>query len=159
MLYPMAAKNFIKPGVILFSVSFIIILVCYFLPLTTSCDFDSEFGDFVPTEQKGALQTTYYLAIIFLAFIFILSLIKNKSGFFRVFIVSVFCGMIIIFLNRFSQGGWGKPCGHQPTIYQNLLYLGQVLFVLACCIKSYKNISSQNNNQQIEDSEDLLDPI
>jgi hypothetical protein len=159
MLYPMAAKNFIKPGIILFSVSLIIILVCYFLPLTTSCEFTDGPEEFISTNEIGALQTTYYLAIIFLAFIFILSFIKNKAGFISVLIISVFGGIIILFFNWIGQAGWGKPCGHQPTIYQNLLYLGHVLFVLACCMKSYKNMSSLNKNQQFEDSEDLLDRI
>ena len=155
----MTAKDLIKPGIVLFTVSLIIIITCYFLPLTTSCDFDIKIDDFVPTKRIGASQTTYYLAIIFLAFIFMLSLIKSKAGFISVILVSVIGGMIILFFNWIGQAGWGKPCGHQPTIYQNLLYLGHILFVLACCIKSYKNKSWGSEKRKFDDSQDLLDRI
>ena len=155
----MTAKDLIKPGIVLFTLSLIIIIACYFLPVTTSCDFDNKIDDFVPTKRNGALQITYYLAIILLAFIFILSFIKSKAGFIRVILVSVIGGMFILFSNRMGQAGWGKPCGHQPTIYQNLLYLGHVLFVLACCMKSYKNKNWGSENRKIEDSRDLLDSI
>lgn len=155
----MTAKDFIKPGIVLFTASLIIIITCYFLPLTTSCEFDVKTDDFVPTKRIGALQSTYYLAIIFLAYIFILSLIKSKTGFFRVILVSVISGIMMLFFNRIRQAGWGNPCGQQPTIYQNLLYLGHFLFVLACCMKSYKNKNLGSEKRKNEDSQDLLDSI
>jgi hypothetical protein len=155
----MTAKDLIKPGIVLFTVSLIIIITCYFLPLTTSCEFTDGPEEFISTNEIGALQSTYYLAIIFLAFIFMLSLIKSKAGFISVILVSVIGGMIILFFNWIGQAGWGKPCGHQPTIYQNLLYLGHILFVLACCIKSYKNKNWGSEKRKFEDSRDLLDRI
>lgn len=153
----MSTKKFLNPQNVLFLIGISIVFSCYFLPVTTSCKFTDGPEEIIETVQYGSMQMTYYLSFMFLILIYVLSLSRNTTGIIFTIIFSVLFGGVILFFNGIASAGWGNPCGHSPTNYQRLLYLGHVLIVFGCIIKSFRN---RHLNRKVADSEaelDLLD--
>lgn len=153
----MSTKKFLSPQNALFLIGISIVFSCYFLPVTTSCKFIDGPEEIIETVQYGSMQMTYYLSFMFLILIYVLSLSRNNTGIIFTIIFSVLFGGVILFFNGIASAGWGNPCGHSPTNYQRLLYLGHVLIVIGCIIKSFRNRHLNRKGSDSEAELDLLD--
>lgn len=153
----MSTKKFLNPQNVLFLIGISIVFSCYFLPVTISCKFTDGPEELIETVQYGYMQMTYYLSFMFLILIYVLSLSRNTTGIIFTIIFSVLFGGVILFFNGIASAGWGNPCGHAPTNYQRLLYLGHVLIVIGCIIKSFRNRHLNRKGADSEAELDLLD--
>ncbi|MFN5845270.1 MAG: hypothetical protein ACK46O_06110 [Flavobacteriia bacterium] len=119
-----------------------------FLPLYTTCEETDE--GFVNVSILGKDYFTYYLSLLFLSVI-VLSSYFGKGSLAAVIAMTLLGGGITLFYNWIGQAGWGRPCGHSPTQFQNLLFLGHIMIIISC----FMNISSRKKNRN--PATDLLD--
>jgi hypothetical protein len=130
-------KEFLKSKKILLTVGVLIIIISFFLPLTTSCE-----DEYLLTTQFGFETQSYYLSIV--CIVFVIALSHSKVGtLFSIIFFTIFGGVITIFFNEIGKAGWGKACGHSPTQFMILLYFGHILVVIECLIHFIK-IRKQN---------------
>ena len=112
-------------------IGILVVLVSYFLPLTTSCEESNGPEEFVTTKQYGYETFNYYLSTIFISLI-IASSYLGRSSYVITIILVLLGGIITLFFNWIGQAGWGKPCGYGPTLFSHLLYFSHILIIIAC---------------------------
>lgn len=123
-------ESSVKLYQVLLYLSLTYIIVCLFLPLSTSCEYLSD-EEFVITQKLGALSTNYYVNILAVLSMLIASFTESGSRTALILIFTLSAGYVLV-INFFSSAGWGSPCGNSPTIYQYALYLADLVFFIAC---------------------------
>lgn len=122
-------------------------VLCFFLPLTTTCEWvEGTDEEYKTIYEIGYSKFSYYLALFFLTFI-VLSSYLGKGSMILCVIFSTIGGFLVLGINFLSTAGWGAACGHSPTIYLYLMYLGNVLIVNACFmrIRSIRKTEKKSN--------------
>ncbi len=105
----------------------------------------------ISTSQYGYNKVTYYIGLLFIALI-IASSNAGKGSLILSIGFTIIGGGIIVFFHWVGQAGWGKPCGHYPTQFQNLLYVGHLLIIFACYINIFQN---RRNNKKLNVLDDF----
>jgi hypothetical protein len=131
-------------------VGILIVVISCFLPLTNSCEETSEPEEFILTSQYGYETFTYLLSSVFILLIILTSFL-GKGSYIITSILVLLGGSITLFLNMILLAGWGRPCGHFPTLFQFLLYLSHILIIVSC----YNTIATHRKNTSIND--EILD--
>jgi len=140
---------------LLLMVGIVIVAVCYFLPLTTSCKESNGPEEFISTTQYGFETFNYYVSSIFIGLIIAASFIGRGS--FTITIILVLMGGIItLFFNWIGQAGWGRPCGHSLTNYSHLLHFSHILIILACFDNLARKGKKVNTTDELIDQNDKL---
>jgi hypothetical protein len=127
----------IKPNNLLLLIGSIIIISCFFLPLSESCELINIGKDeFRNTQKYGYELFTYQLSFIFIFFIVFFCF--NRENKFKHLIISVIIGGILTTLSGFMDSlSMGGPCINAPTNYQNLLYIGHIIVIISSFIRLY----------------------
>jgi len=141
----------VKPKNLVLIIGIILVVLCYFLPLTTSCKATNGPEEFIQTTQYGFETINYYISTIFILLIIAGSHI-GKGSYIATSIFVLLGGGISLFSAWISIPGWGEPCGDTPTLFYYLLYLSHILIIIACfnCIASKRNQSSKSDKTTIE---------
>jgi hypothetical protein len=132
---------------ILLFVGILIVVISYFLPLTTSCKQTNGPEEFISTTQYGYETFTYLLSSVFILLIILASYLGNDSYILTIVLV-LLGGSITLFFNWIGQAGWGAPCGHKPTQFQTLLYFSHILIIVMC----FDKIASSRKNRKANDN-------
>ncbi len=127
--------------VLLFYLGVFITLICLILPLYTTCEVRKN-EEFIQLAVLGKDHFTYYLSLFFLGVILYTAYVRQNS-ITVVLILSIIGGGITLFYNWIGQAGFGKPCGHSPTKFQYLLFLGHLMIV----VSSLLNVYIKKNNR------------
>lgn len=108
----------------------------FFLHFFHSCKVSDGPEEFITTKQYGSETFTYYLSLIFIVIIISDSHL-GKGSYIRTLSLSFIGGIITLFINWIGEAGFGRPCGHSPTQFQNLLYLAHLLIITSCFINIF----------------------
>jgi hypothetical protein len=100
---------------------------CFALPL--SYTYNSEESDVV-TNFKGFECESYYINLVLIAGILCSSFI-GRGSYIAFFIILGLVGGFLVFLNSMKDVAPGLPYGYYLTYYQYLLYLADVMVVIA----------------------------
>ena len=129
---------------ILLLVGIFIVVISCFLPLTTSCKQTNGPEEFISTTQYGFETFTYLLSSVFILFIILASFLGNGSYILTIILV-LLGGSITLFFNIILLAGWGRPCGHFPSLFQFLLYISHLMIIVSC----FNNIAINRKNTSI----------
>jgi len=128
---------------LLLLIGFVVTIGCLFLPLHTTCEGDA-YEEFIQVEVLGKDNFIYYLSFFFLIPILFIGFFKQNSTA-KLLILILIGGVVTLFYNWIGQGGFGKPCGHTPTQFLYLLYLGHVMLVVSSLLHANLKKNKQNN--------------